>query len=257
MGVLSGRTTEVLWAYAAAIIHEAGHFAAALLMKQKCESVKVGFFGVNLSIKRFTGTKECFFTTVAGPCTSTALFLVSFVFRKVFCTNALTFFEFANLCIAAANLIPALPLDGGVMVKNFVQGKMGIIDGEKLMKKMTGFLCFLSFSVWIVLALMKTLNLSLLFFTVFLAHSVMFEKERFLFEKKCVLCGEIRCRKKIRFIPFDCESDLLSVVSKISPAYFLIVPVFEEGRFIGEINQNDIPALIETKGGLCILKDCF
>ena len=256
-GVMSGYTKEIIWAYTAAAIHEAAHLAAALLMKQKCESIKVGLFGVNLMVKRFSGTKECFVTTIAGPCVSFGLFLAAFLFRKFGGDNCLIFFEFANLCIALVNMIPAMPLDGGVIVKSFIQAKMGIIGGEKIMKNLSVSFCILSWLSCFFLALAQRVNPSLIFFSVFLLCSLIFENKRFLFEKKRVLCGEVRYRKKIRFIPFDCESDLLSVVSKISPAYFLIVPVFEDGRFIGEINQDDIASLIKTKGGLCILKDCL
>ncbi len=219
--------------------------------------MKIGFFGVNLSVKKFSGVKECLITAFAGPCVSFVLFLLSMVIRKFLKCETLAFFEFANLCIGLANLIPALPLDGGVIVKGIIQGRAGIIAGERIMKKLTLSMCFLFWGICILTALAKKINLSLMFFSVFLLYSATRENERYIFEKKCVLCGEIRTCKKIRYIPFDCESDLLSVASKISPSYFLIVPVFDEGRFIGEINQIDIPGLMKTKGGLCVLKDCF
>lgn len=85
------------------MLHELGHISALLLFKVKPDLIKVSFYGIGLKYKNNLSKIKEFIVLLCGPLINLILFLV--------------LKDNINLILLLINIFPALPLDGGRMLK--------------------------------------------------------------------------------------------------------------------------------------------
>ena len=73
-------------------------------------------------------------------------------------------------------------------------------------------------------------------------------------QKNLVLSGQIKSRQKPRYIAVESDYEILKLAEMISPSYFLIAAIFENGKYKGELNQHQI---IENIGHRYYSEDNF
>ena len=83
--------------------HEAGHIIALLLFKIKPDLIKISFYGIGLKHKNNLSKAKEFIVLFCGP-------LVNLIFFLILKDNI-------NLILLLINSFPALPLDGGRVIK--------------------------------------------------------------------------------------------------------------------------------------------
>lgn len=122
-----------------AFLHEIGHIIAGIILKMKLEKIEIMPFGLsaafytNFDDKHFK-FKEIF-VALAGPVTS--------LFLAILCNNLnFTYITkqeavYSNLLIVFFNLIPLYPLDGGRIIKGIIYTKLGIIQTENIVNKIS------------------------------------------------------------------------------------------------------------------------
>lgn len=111
---------ELLWAMCALLFHEAGHVWAARSSNEPIESMELMPFGAVIRLfERPQTTGREFLIAAAGPVLSfvTATIAAGLVCFFPSAEEALNGFVSASLMLAAVNLIPAMPLDGGRMLR--------------------------------------------------------------------------------------------------------------------------------------------
>ncbi|MDE5995505.1 MAG: hypothetical protein K2G56_01170 [Eubacterium sp.] len=85
------------------LLHELGHITALILFRVKPDFIKISFYGIGLKYKsNLSKTKE-FIVLLCGP-------LVNLIFFLVLKDDI-------NLILLLMNIFPALPLDGGRIIK--------------------------------------------------------------------------------------------------------------------------------------------
>ncbi|MDE6412539.1 MAG: hypothetical protein K2K42_01385 [Eubacterium sp.] len=85
------------------LAHEIGHIAALLLFKVKPDLIKVSFYGIGLKYKNNLSKTKEFIVLLCGPLVN----LIFFLILK----------DEINLILLLINIFPALPLDGGRVIK--------------------------------------------------------------------------------------------------------------------------------------------
>ncbi|MBR2405294.1 MAG: hypothetical protein IKA95_06525 [Clostridia bacterium] len=252
VAALLGKESELLWGYAAALLHECAHLAMCIYLGRTPRQITLGVCGINLEIQSVSSLKERVMILAAGPASSFLMFGALFLMRSFSIVNV-RIFEFANLCIGIVNLLPATPLDGGAMLKCALTSCFGIINGAKLMHRITSLVTTLIFCLFLLMSAFEVLNPFLLMFAVFLVLSHKGEQRRALIDKKLVLSGQIAHSGKLKYLALDSDRELLDIASRISPSYYIITAVFENGRFVGEISQSELSAAIKSHGAACKL----
>ena len=91
----------------------------------------------------------------------------------------------------------------------------------------------------------------------FLIISLKKEREFCMLEKQKVLGGHFVKGNKLRYIQYDSGVSLLNIVSNIGNEVCLVAAVFENGRFAGELNQQEIFCYINRYGIMHTAGECL
>ncbi len=117
----AGLAGKALAVFAAVLWHEAAHAAAATAMGYRVREIELLPFGGVARIERAdtAGAASEIIMAAAGPLASLVLAAAVYLARAAFPAHALwlDFYYQVNLMLAAFNLLPALPLDGGRILR--------------------------------------------------------------------------------------------------------------------------------------------
>lgn len=142
--------------FVSVVIHEFGHALTAVIFKQKARIQLIAMGGVTM----FDGPKlkfwQQFLITFNGPLFGFFLFLFStsllyFPFPPLF-LKILKMTQTANLFWTVVNLLPVLPLDGGQLMRIFLEANFGIKGFKASLLVGAVFAALLSFYFFMVQA---------------------------------------------------------------------------------------------------------
>lgn len=147
-----GRANDLLLSLAALFLHELAHAVMARAFGCRIESVELLPFGGMARIRHASLSDYAeFCIAAAGPIASFILggLTAAAVYAFPKTVLALDAFLLFNLTLALVNLLPALPLDGGRMLRCLLARRMGISSAARL-SALLGVLfgvCFLALGV--------------------------------------------------------------------------------------------------------------
>lgn len=120
--------SEVLWAILALIFHEAGHMLAAVWCGLELSKVELFPLGGEISTEGLVGDQPYKEITVAlaGPLVSLFLAGLTYIMERNLGISELSFFVQFSLILGVFNLWPALPLDGGRILRALLSKEIGV-----------------------------------------------------------------------------------------------------------------------------------
>ncbi len=253
------KEAELCLAYGAALLHECAHGIAALYLGIRPIGAEISVFGARLLVPYVASSRQKFVIYSAGPGASFLIFGYLYALGIMLGVAAYLywFFVYANFVIGLLNLIPVFPLDGAMLLRTLLSKYLGIIRGTRFYRTTAVFFYGFAAGLNFLFVINGFVNPSLIMVMVFLLLGISKEKSHSLMEKKAVLSGEIVSRKKIKYIACDAQSELLCLAGYISPDYSLLVASFLDGRFFGELSQDEIIEGIKKHGALCQVGDCI
>ncbi|MFH0978891.1 MAG: site-2 protease family protein [Candidatus Woesearchaeota archaeon] len=115
--------TASLLLFVSVLVHELAHSLVSKAYKMKVSSITLFFFGGVSNIGRESpNPKTEFSMAIAGPLTSIAIGVVSFVVfssvANVYIRSVFDYLYSVNFILAAFNLVPGFPLDGGRVLRS-------------------------------------------------------------------------------------------------------------------------------------------
>ena len=132
-----------------ALLHECAHFFTAIFLGEKASRLFINPYGFELKLFSVKAENE-FKIILSGP-------LFSLILSILFSAAKNTLFSKINFLIAAINSIPALPLDGGRLLKIFLRKKLGFIRGSIVLRKISitaafiiAIISFCYFNIWLL-----------------------------------------------------------------------------------------------------------
>ncbi|MBQ9997823.1 MAG: CBS domain-containing protein [Clostridia bacterium] len=249
---------EILVTYGVVLIHEFAHFFTARYLGVETDKFEILPFGVTMKLKNSTlnSPDDEFKIALAGPLSNVAMAVVFLiVYRKTGSNNDFLLYIVAVNCgIFVMNIFPALPLDGGRMLKCFLTKEYGYIKAYNLTMLVTKItavvLSFLGlFVVWIT-----KFNFSVLLIGAFLIANTLSEQRG----KSMILMREILySRQKLAEIGAK-NSGLITIMAD-SPArkalkiltynkYYNINVVDEDMNIIGTVTETKLIEKLIDKG---------
>ena len=173
---LTGRIFVFIIYTLVAVIHEAGHAVAAAKLGYRLNRVVLMPYGAVIS-GDMSGLKlrDEIYVALAGPITNLACAVLFAALWWVFPeTYAFTDTAMiASLSLAAVNLLPCMPLDGGRILKAFLSLRVKKATAETVLK-VTGITFSSALLALFVYTCFYSVNFSLLFFALFALFGTLF-----------------------------------------------------------------------------------
>jgi len=226
------------------LLHELGHSIVAKFFNIKVLEIQLYPFGgiaYAENISKYGGKIELF-VALAGPITSMLIAMSFYFFGKQWSFSS-TIIKY-NMALLLFNLIPALPLDGGSVVRNLLLSRYSYKYATKIMTRSGKMLSILIILYNIKLMLNGQTALSYMFAGFFIFIGALKE------EKNCsyiyLLNRNNKKMKKIHNLHVtqlnaSKETYIRSIVDQFSPGNICKVMVYDEkGELLKELCEADI-----------------
>lgn len=175
---ITGKLETLFITYIIMFLHEFAHLLAAVTIGLKPARIVFYPFGVNLKLKNklVYSLSDEIILYLSGPFLNLTLAIVS----KIFFREQFWFWDFyiKNIALAVLNLLPILPLDGGVILKKILSNFFGYRKSILVMRGLSAFMVLGA----ILAVSFKNLvvpNFSFYFFLIFLAGNLFTQKEKY------------------------------------------------------------------------------
>ena len=192
---LTGRLAQGLLAFLAVLLHELGHLTTARALGLTPKEIVLLPFGGVASVEEELGlepTKEMQ-VALAGPWVNVVIIGALVIWRATYGGNSiLDFFLETNIMLAAFNLLPALPLDGGRVFRAFLVREQGFKAGTIRAARVSRACSLLFLLLGLTLLMFSTQSLNLLVMAVFLFISSQRVRAQATYQLLAYLSGKQR-----------------------------------------------------------------
>ncbi|UOF90151.1 M50 family metallopeptidase [Fodinisporobacter ferrooxydans] len=256
ISIAAGMGTEILIVFTIVIIHELGHICAATAFGYRVkEMVLLPFGGV---AKLESGTygwspRHETWIALAGPLNNLLLILVGIGFHVtgIWDSSLTEFFNRTNLTIACFNLLPALPLDGGRILRAAYAQTIGFYRSTKVGIRMAFVLSFVCMIFGIAALAVGYVHVGILVLSVFLFASAWQLKRQLHYDMIRFLDARRRVPKdrpqEVRTLAVSDCVKLQDVVADFAPNAYHVVYVLD--------NEQDVKGIMGEREVLDSLFD--
>lgn len=219
------------------IIHESCHLTAAVLIGLKPDCIVVHPFGVCLKLKNkiIRSLADEIILYASGPMSN--ILMALFVRLFMFPNN--NYLYYANIFLFVTNMLPILPLDGGILAKRILTYYLGEITAKKILIFITVIICLALFSTGIYLIYINSFNYSVIVLAFMTASSLFTQKEKYNvdYTNELIYYSSKKAfdKKNIRIILHDKNKDIRSSVKKFRPNNYSLVCLVDENENITDI----------------------
>ncbi len=156
---------------------------AAKLIGLKVSRVTLLPFGLNLKLKNryIYGTAEEVILYLAGPFANILLALSGVAAVRIFGADAerWRWFYMCNIMLFAMNMLPVLPLDGGIILKKLLICRIGMKRTMFIMRSVTCFFIGIMAIAAIMAVNRNGVSYSFICLVIFLAGNILTQKEKY------------------------------------------------------------------------------
>jgi Zn-dependent protease len=123
----------VCLAFASVLLHELGHALVARRLNVRVSGIELGFFGGAAKMVELPRTANHELAiAAAGPAVSLALAAIGFGLGAATRVPLIAWLGWTNLIIAVFNLIPALPMDGGRILRALLTRRLDYVRATEI-----------------------------------------------------------------------------------------------------------------------------
>lgn len=244
------QTESVAIAYVIMIIHELSHLAAAVCIGLKPSRFVIYPFGVNLKLKNkmiYNFVDEVILYA-AGPLANVCMAVIALVFDEIPYSYD---FYVQNTVLFVFNMLPVLPLDGGVIARKILAYNLGCKRADKIMRRITqAVVCCLGF-FGIYLSIVKSFNYSVCFICIFLMCNIVTSKEKYNidFLRELICCRvDKKSGKRVKLVTADEDADLKQIISEFTERfYYIVVFLNSEGGITQMLTETEIAGKLSKR----------
>ncbi len=170
---------KFLFALLTATLHEMGHLLMIKGSKVELKYIKIEPFGISIKLKNLflKDPNDEIKIALAGPVSNFIISFLCFVLLR----EKTHFLCFSNLCMGLFNLLPALPLDGGRILKAHLSKKMGYLKSYKLTLLVTRIISIITLISGLFILFITKFNFSVCIIGFFLFFNLFSEKNHTYF----------------------------------------------------------------------------
>ena len=179
IGVCFDPTGLLLWTVTACALHEIGHLLMMQLMRCPSGELTIGFFGAKYTLSGQTrrSYKSDALIALSGPMVNLLIFFALYICS--FFSNAplISAVAAVHFGIAAFNLLPVMPLDGGRAVYAVLCPFFGEERALKLLRRVSFIVLIPLAAVGLILVLNSRYNFTLLLTSLYLFALLLMHRE--------------------------------------------------------------------------------
>ena len=249
---------EILWVILALVLHEAGHVLMALACGLKLLRVELFPFGGQILTEDLVGvnSRREIIVASAGPAASLFSPGLTYIMEGNLSLVDFSFFMEFNLLLGLFNLLPALPLDGGRILKAFCSTRVGLRKATVIGSWSGQVLALVLIAAGLYLGFQDPRALNLLVIAGFLGYKAREELQMFPY-------GFTRYLLRKRLLPAenDMAAGLLTVahsgvrisrlLNRILPDTVAVILVIDaQGKVIGIVTERVLIEAMLTRDPL-------
>ena len=254
--VFKGYSTIYVVSYITALLHELSHILNAKLLKIRISKVEIYPFGVcaKLSDSYIASSEKEFLVAFAGPFSNLIFFWICSILFTFFQPEILKYCMNLNLAMCILNLIPALPLDGGRILKAILTSKYGILRAYNFMVKLSRLLICVILIAALIIFFVYDFNFSLILISVFLLQNICAEqktislitlKEIIKRKDNKIISGE----KSAKTICVNKNAPARTILKHLSYDYVFVIHIVDDfGEIIKTVTEIQVLSKLTEKG---------
>jgi len=248
-----GSLNTFFMSFGVVLIHEIFHLIAALIMGVSVKSIIILPFGMTIRLSKdlIKYPKKEIVIALAGPMANALmLFLSQFQMQNA----NLMVFKVINWAVLIMNLFPVPPLDGGRVLRAVVFRQAGIMNGAKIMQKISKVFVGVVFLLGVAVAVYTGGNPSLMTIGGFLVFSVIEEKRNSDFLIMHSLINEKEKFRNKKLIPtlvmcVNVDTSAKTVIRRLNLSTFYVIHIIDENqRIIKTATESDFIRAVKRRG---------
>jgi stage IV sporulation protein FB len=241
----TGYIEQSLIIFASVLLHEAGHAVAAKLLHIRVEEIELFPFGGIAKmedITKYGGLMEAAIA-VAGPAISAAIAVAGTALSKQ--NDLFKAVAQFNMILFTFNIMPALPMDGGRILRNILLHFMSYKQATKIMV-ILGRLAAIALVFYNILIIYKGSTsiayiITALFIYLGCHKELRYSSYYYLLNKNNKKSGLGKKRLRVRTLKLHKDIYIRSAVSQFSPNTVCVIHVIDDNRRVIKIlNEADI-----------------
>lgn len=257
LSYFSGSLYTLLGAYSVAAVHEIFHLLAALLLNVRVKSIILMPFGITLRLKNavIKNPEKEILIALSGPFANLLMTAAGFFLALISKKDSISIYLFIylNLIMFFINLLPALPLDGGRVLRGILISRIGYSQTVKIQRKITVTISVMLGILGIILLFVTRFNMSLVLVSAFLIYAMINEKKESEYTiMKELLDSKDKLKKRgimnVAHIAADGEVPLWKVLFRFGYDKYYIITVSEHGKKTKSFTENELIEYIKCNG---------
>lgn len=232
---LMGQIKLLFAAYIVMTLHEAAHLVAAVCIGLKPESITFAPFGVQLRLKSrmICSAADEIILYAAGPLVNGALALlaVSLGYEQLYRLN---------IALFIMNLLPVMPLDGGMILRRLLMCRIGSAAAQDTMRAVTTLFALAFAAASAASWYTGGAGLSAAVMTLFLIGNMLTSGEKYDPEFIFAVSGAKKRTNKVRIVLVDESNSYTKAARSITPACTTLAVVAENGELKELVSEAQI-----------------
>ncbi len=231
VGYINRNLEVILISYFAVFLHELAHLLAAVLIGLKPSHITLFAFGVNLKLKNTLvySIADEILLYLSGPFMNIILAIIGLIFYNK--SSYWNIFYYNNIGLFLFNLLPILPMDGGVILKKVLTRRVGDTAAKKMLKISSVILIVFLLLIEIQLIIVSKFNFSIIYVSIFLTGNLFTNKEKYFldFTKELMFYKE-KDKKQIKKVK--------TLLIKDNTSYKDLIKSFAIGNYYVVFKEN-------------------
>ena len=240
-----GKGRVFLFTYSIMLLHELSHTIAALCIGLKVDNISLYPFGVNLKLKnKFVHSfSDELILYICGPLFNIVFAFVMLMLYTYFKIFELKYLYYMNVVLFFLNMLPVMPLDGGVLLKKIIAYYCNTARADKVMRSVSVILCFFMCCLCGYCVYISRFNFSMVIMCVFLVGSIFCASEKYDvdFVKELTFSYKDKNMGRIRHTIVDNREELQNIVKKFSKnSYNVVYLTNDTGKICSVLTEKEI-----------------
>lgn len=242
--IFYGKAFELTSSYFAMTLHELAHTAAALAIGLRVSHITFFPFGVNLKLKNklVASLADEIILYASGPFINVLLSVFAAVLYKFFPIYEIKYIYILNTALFSVNLLPALPLDGGIILKKILVHKFGSGPAVNILRFFSAVTALFLLILGAYAIYATEFNFSVLLLVILISGNIFTQKEKYNLDYiKELMFYTNKSKKRAAVKAADASASAREIIKSFDfGKYNIVFLIDENGKIKKTLTETEI-----------------